>query len=371
MQRDHLRIGFVRRGYSRSGGAESYLKRLARGLHSLGHEAHLITTEEWPEDDDFAGVVRLRGSSPEQFAESVEAERERLRCDVLMSLERVWQCDVMRAGDGVHRVWLRRRNGFVERLRVLLNQKNRSLLRLEESLYKARRAGRVIANSEMVKREIVSSYGYPAERIDVVYNGVPLEQFWSTTEQRARSRSDFGLHADEVAAVFVGSGWERKGLAVAVAAVEKLAQAKLRLLVAGRGNERKYRSARAQFLGEVDDVAGLYRAADIFVLPTAYDPFSNACLEALASGLPVVTTRNNGFSEIIEDGLHGSIVEANAGAVAAALEYWSDAARRHSARAAILERAAQFDILRNVERTLQILVQSASAASTSGKMRKT
>src|SRR5947208_16027404 len=91
----------------------------------------------------------------------------------------------------------------------------------------------------------------------------------------------------------------------------------MRLLVAGRGNEKLYKPTRlrfwreepVQFLGEVSDVMRLYAAADIFILPTIYDPFSNACLEALACGLPVITTRSKGFSEIIEDSVHGSIVD--------------------------------------------------------------
>ncbi|MFL6530692.1 MAG: glycosyltransferase family 4 protein [Chthoniobacterales bacterium] len=369
MHRDHLKIGFVRRGYSRSGGAEAYLKRLGEGLHSLGHEALLITTDEWPDNEwQFGAVTRVRGSTPIEFANAVESAP--VVSDVLMSLERVWRCNVMRAGDGVHRAWLERREGALARLRIAFNPKHRAILRLEESLYARGGAERVIANSEMVKREIATTYSYPAERIDVVRNGVPLDQFRFTPEERERSRKQLGLTSDQIAVLFVGSGWERKGLRFAIAAVEKLKNPKLQLLVAGRGNASAGRGIR--FLGEVADVAALYCAADIFVLPTLYDPFSNACLEALASGLPVITTASNGFSEIIEDGGHGSIVETNADSVAEAIRYWSDEGRRTAARPQILERASQFDISRNVARTLEILVQSAaSAVSTSGKIRKT
>lgn len=365
----HLKIGFVRRGYSRSGGAEAYLKRLGQGLHSLGHEALLITTDEWPESDwSFGTVTRVRGNTPIDFANAVESAP--VVCDVLMSLERVWRCHVMRAGDGVHRAWLERREGALARLRIALNPKHRAILRLEEALYGRGSAERVIANSELVKREITTSYSYPAERIDVVRNGVPLEQFRFTPEERERSREELGLTSNQVAVLFVGSGWERKGLRSAIGAIEKLADAKLQLLVAGRGNASA--GPAVTFLGEVANVAALYRAADIFVLPTLYDPFSNACLEALASGLPVITTAANGFSEIIEDGVHGSIVAPNADSVADAISYWCDEDRRSSARSTILERASEFDISRNVARTLEILVQSAaSAVSTSGKIRKT
>ena len=126
-------------------------------------------------------------------------------------------------------------------------------------------------------------------------------------------------------------------------------------------------------LGAVRDLPALYAAADIFLLPTLYDPFSNACLEALAAGLPVVTTRANGFSEIIEQRVHGSIVDApsNIAQICEALRYWSDASRREAARPAILERAGHFDISVNVERTLAVLTHVAKADAVSGKIRKT
>ncbi len=365
----HLKIGFIRRGYSRSGGAEAYLKRLATGLHSLGHEAQLLTSAEWPEEDwGYGPVRRVPGDSPLQFADALVAARP--ACDLTMSLERVWRCDVMRAGDGVHCVWLERRGGFLRGLRLALNAKHRATIRLEESLYVRRGAGRVIANSEMVRREIIDTYGYPVERIDVVYNGVPLEQFQFVDGERERARAALGLADGEVALLFVGSGWERKGLRFAIEAVTRLKEKSLRLFVAGRGKANA--ADGVTFLGEVTDVRSLYAAADVFVLPTLYDPFSNACLEALAAGLPVITTRANGFSEVIDDGVHGSSIEAgNAEAVAEAIRFWSQGERRAAAKSAIAERAAQFDISRNVARTIEILAQAASAVSTSGKIRKT
>ena len=131
----------------------------------------------------------------------------------------------------------------------------------------------------------------------------------------------------------------------------------MRLLVAGRGPGKFANQPAVQLLGAVRELPGLYAAADIFLLPTLYDPFSNACLEALASGLPVITTRDNGFSEIIEDGVHGSIINhaSETDAIREALLFWSDPERRGAARRTILERAGHFDIAQNVERTLDVL----------------
>jgi UDP-glucose:(heptosyl)LPS alpha-1,3-glucosyltransferase len=370
-----LSIGFVRRGYSRSGGAEAYLTRLAEGVVEAGHDALLITTEAWPDKEwPFGPIHRLPSGSVTEFARDFERIRAQLGCHVLMSLERVWSCDVYRAGDGVHRAWLARRRKFelpLERFVRGLNRKHRDILELEEALLANRGAGRVIVNSQMVKTEIVDLYSYPADKIEIVRNGVPLGQFRFDPKLREQSRDQLKIKPDEIALLFAGSGWERKGLRFAIAAMALCANRKMRLLVAGRGNQRSYKAKRVQFFGEVLDPARIYLAADIFILPTIYDPFSNACLEALAGGLPVITTRSNGFGEIIDDGVHGSIVDfANSVAgLRDAIQFWSDPARRAAVRSTNMQHAAQFDISVNVARTLEILVQAAArAVSTSGKI---
>jgi UDP-glucose:(heptosyl)LPS alpha-1,3-glucosyltransferase len=366
---EKLRIAFVRRGYSHSGGAEAYLKRLARGVIEAGHDAQLITTNEWPEQEwPFGTITRLRARSTIGFASELEQLRAEIRCDALMSLERVLSCDVYRAGDGVHRAWLGRRRKFelpLKRFVRALNRKHRDLLRLEESLLADRNARRVIAASQMVKNEIIDLYGYPADKIDIVRNGVPLDKFRFDPELREKSRDDLKLKPDQIALLFAGSGWQRKGLLFAIEATALCKDRKMRLLVAGRGNQRLYKSKRVKFLGEVADLVRVYAAADIFILPTIYDPFSNACLEALGCGLPVITTRSNGFSEIIEDAVHGSLVD-NAGDLVAlrdALRLWSNPSRRAAARSTNIQRAAQFDISKNVEQTLAILVDVAARKS--------
>ena len=384
MSNGKLTIAFVRRGYSPSGGAEAYLKRLAQGIVDLGHEAQLVATDDWPANEwSFGAVTRLSASSVIGFADELEKLRPEINCDVLMSLERVWRCDVYRAGDGAHQAWLNRRRKFempLQRFVRGVNRKHRDILQLEEALFAKGGAGRVIANSEMVKSEIVDLYRYPAGKIDVVRNGVPLEKFRFDPALRDKSRADLKLKSDEIALLFAGSGWERKGLRFAIEAFELCRGHKLRLLVAGRGDARSYKPKRfftkepVRFLGEVGDLRPIYAAADIFILPSIYDPFSNACLEALASGLPVITTRDNGFSEIIENGVHGSIVDLpnNVSALRDTIRFWSDESRRSSARSINIERVSQFDITNNVTATLKILVQSAASSSSSrGSITKT
>ena len=153
MNSNRLKIGFVRRGYSSSGGAEAYLKRLAKGVCDAGHEAHLFTTNDWPPNEwSFGPITTLAGKTPTQFADAFEQARPKSVCDVIMSLERVWQCDVYRAGDGVHRAWLQRRAHYdnaLKKIKGIFNRKHRSILRLEESLLSHGGAKRVIANSKL------------------------------------------------------------------------------------------------------------------------------------------------------------------------------------------------------------------------------
>ena len=369
----NLSIVFVRRGYSPTGGAEAYLKRLARGVIEAGHDVQLVATNDWPDGEwPFGSITHLRSKSPIEFASELERMRAQFPFDVLFSLERVWSCDVYRAGDGVHRAWLERRRKFelpLKRFVRSLSSKHQDLLRLEQSLFSGSNAKRVIAGSQMVKDEIINLYGYPADKIDIVRNGVPLKKFRFDPELREKSREELNLKPDQIALLFAGSGWERKGLLFAIEAAALRGDRKMRLLVAGRGNARLYKTRRlrfwseepVQFLGEVADMLRVYAAADIFILPTIYDPFSNACLEALACGLPVITTRSNGFSEIIENAVHGSIVD-HAGDLLAlrdAIRLWSDPSRRAAARSTNSQLAAQFDISQNINETLAILCNVA------------
>ena len=370
---NRLNIALVRRGYSPSGGAEAYLKRLAHGMAEAGHEVQLIATDEWPEEQwPFGSVRRLRAKTVIGFADELEQIRPRLRCHVLFSLERVWRCDVYRAGDGVHRAWLARRRRFEIPLKQFVRaagRKHRDLLHLEESLFEKRNAGRVIVASQMVADEVVDFCGYPADKIDLVRNGIPFAKFRFDPDLREKSRAELKLKPDQIALLFAGSGWERKGLLFAIEAMAICKNRKLRLLVAGRGNARPYKTTRflfwredpVRFVGEVADLTPMYTAADIFILPTIYDPFSNACLEALACGLPVITTRSNGFSEIIEDGINGSLIDrpANLTGLRDAIRFWSDSSRRNTARVANIARASQFDISKNVAQTLEILTRAS------------
>ncbi len=355
-----MMIGLARRGYSSTGGAEAFLCRFADALSAAGHASRLYTTSDWPAEAWVAGErIALPGRTPREFADALVARNPRSECDLFFSLERVWACDGYRAGDGVHAAWLQRRTVIEPPWRSKLhrfNPKHRQLLALEFALFAGGGAKKIIVNSQMIAFEIREHYGVSPDRIRLVYNGLPA----AVLQRPLRpARSADG----ELRVLFAGSGWGRKGLAFAICAVDQLPES-LRpvLLVAGRGDQARFpESSRVRYLGPVADMSSQYEAADIFLLPTIYDPFSNACLEALAAGLPVVTTRANGFAEILPADVAGTAVAdpTDVAALAAALEHWADPERRQAAAGAARELASAFTIEKTVAQTIDALTGSA------------
>jgi UDP-glucose:(heptosyl)LPS alpha-1,3-glucosyltransferase len=185
---------------------------------------------------------------------------------------------------------------------------------LERMIFKGHRYRKVLAISELVKSNIMDNYHVPSDDIHVIYNGVDLEKFHPANRAKYRSglRNSYGISESDFVVLFVGSGFERKGLQYLIQAVEALS-APVSVLIVGRGPEKKFRDLRKHqkiiFCGPQRDIERYYAASDIFVFPTIYEPFGNVHLEALASGLPVITTKNSGAAEIIEEGVNGFVVE--------------------------------------------------------------
>lgn len=347
-----MRIGLVRRGYSPAGGAESYLRGFAKAAVAAGHEIVLFASPEWP-DWPFGEKVVLEGKSPRAFSDALERLRPRAQCDCLFSLERVSSCDVYRAGDGVHASWLLRRAQFVsplKRLTFAWNPKHRALLDLEKRAVTGAR--RIIANSWLVKTEIERHYGKEiAGKVSIVHNGIDATRWAHPIVSRETWRAQHGIPHKQRVAVFAGSGWDRKGLRYAIEAAGKLPG--VLLLVAGKGDPPRLSLPNVQFLGPVTDMPSFLHAADAFILPTIYDPFSNACLEALAAGLPVITTQANGFADIIDPTTDGTavVLPNDIPALAKALEFWLAS----HARAERQQHAAAFSSERNLHETLRII----------------
>jgi UDP-glucose:(heptosyl)LPS alpha-1,3-glucosyltransferase len=206
----------------------------------------------------------------------------------------------------------------------------------------------------MVAAEITEWFDVPPERIRVIPNGIGHAL---PVMDKEAAREALGMDKTSFCALFVGTGWDRKGLDLAVKAMDSLAGNPV-LLVAGRGDQQAFRGRSTIFLGPTKNLPAIFAAADVFVLPTYYDPFSNACLEALAAGLPVVTTSANGCSEILVEGKHGSTVPpGNAADLASALDSWRSANREQVAEDC-KQLASEYSLERNTSQTIQVLLQA-------------
>jgi len=322
-----VRIALVRQRYTPFGGAERFIEYALTALERGGAEVTLIA-REWRE----ASARRVLRVDPPYlgnlwrdagFARAARAAWRRERFDLVQSHERIPGCDVYRAGDGVHRQWLEYRLARAsswERLRVRANPYHRYTCWAERRLFEHPRLRAVICNSRMVREDILRHFRVAPEKLHVIHNGVDLQHFHPERRNalRAQARSALGAGPEDALFVFVGSGFERKGLGCAIDALARAGNARLRLAAAGRDRAaarfaERARAAgvgeRLRLLGGVQDVRPLYAAADCFILPTLYDPFPNAALEALAMGVPVIVGRHCGVAELVREGENGWICE--------------------------------------------------------------
>jgi UDP-glucose:(heptosyl)LPS alpha-1,3-glucosyltransferase len=313
-----MKIALIRRRYIPHGGAERYVENLSRRLTAQGHEVHIFS-HSWPETSGAAvhavpmiggpGLLKLWS-----FNRAVKTRVEKQRFDVVQSFEKTWCQDVYRAGEGCHREWLLQRKRYepvLKTLGVKINPFHWLTLALERRLFERSGTRFFIANAQRGKREILSHYKVDPESVRVIYSAVP-ETVLLQREPGLTYKS-----AEKKDLLFVGSGFFRKGLYFLIRALPLVIRERdVHLTVVGRGDEKKAQGLAEKsgvrqhitFVGPVPDVSPYYRTSRVFVLPSIYEPFSNACLEAMAFGLPVVTTEMNGAAEDLFAGVNGFAV---------------------------------------------------------------
>ncbi len=245
------------------------------------------------------------------------AEVVRSGFDVVHTLARTRHADVFRAGGGSHAAYMEQVYRS-PRTRAFLSPRHRVLLRIEEAVFRDPHAI-IQCNARGSAAEIQRRYGVSESRLVTIYNGVDTERFHPERRRSNREEARAALGLEGAAALFAGGGFHRKGLDRAIEGFARAAPDNATLLVAGGDEPAAYRRLalrlgvedRVRFLGRRSDIERLHAASDLFVLPTRYDPFSNACLEAMASGLPVATTRTNGAAELIQHDRNGLILDGN------------------------------------------------------------
>ena len=279
------KLKFIRANKTKHGGAEVYLSRLSEELsnqkveHSLIHSAIPKFLPSWIRVILFNLQVCFGKKN-----------------SIYFSLERISCPDIYRAGDGVHKVFLE-----VEK-KSNLNPLHFVYLYLEKKCFN--NAKKIIANSEMIKNQIIKTYNIESNKIEVIYNGVPIKE----KVDFKLLKDEFNIK-DEKIILYVGSGFKRKGVKEALEVVSKLTSNYKFIIVGKEKKIEEYKQYsidlnienKVIFTGPRDDVDKFYSMSDVFLFPTKYEPFSNVVLEAMVYENVVITTKQNGASEILDE----------------------------------------------------------------------
>lgn len=314
--KNKLKVGLVRLAYSPFGGAETSIEALIKSVQTpeSGIQFHLLTSS-WDSKNKIVSdgmvvhQIRLRGltrcSRYKSFLVGVEHLAREHRWDILQSHERTPNCSVFRAGDGLHASWLARLSAArgLPISYFKIDAYHRLILANELAIAR-NPMPIVVANSNLVRDEFINILGTDPSKIRVIPNVTrSINKSLVSSTQKRLAKLALGLDENAPMILFVGSGFERKGALQLVNAARLLKHAQVVIV----GKDRNVSTLAKQIkkwgiegrvfiTGPEVDVNPYLAAADVFCLPSLYDSFPNAALEALASGVPCVVTEGVGTS---------------------------------------------------------------------------
>jgi len=219
--------------------------------------------------------------------------------NIFFSLDRITCPDIYRAGDGVHKVFIK------EMRKSLFNPLHIVYLYLEKKCFQ--KAKHIIANSNLIKKQIIQTYQINPEKISVIYNGINTEMQDYNSSYKKLS-DEFKINNERIF-LYVGSGFRRKGVKEFLELLSNINYKYQAFIVGNDKNIGKYMKfsmelgidRKVTFTGPREDVNDFYAIADFLILPTHYEPFSNVILEAMLQKTVVFTTKQNGASEILSN----------------------------------------------------------------------
>ncbi len=290
------------------GGAEGFAVSVSRGLALRGHEVHVVA-----EDGNGREGVQFHQARLAECADVVANLAPHITVDWGLHVH----ADLHRLGGGTHREFLRynllgrsQAGLFLKHLEYLLAAKHRKIIRAEKSLCLAPDTY-FLAVSRFAAEQLHRTVSVPGERVRILHNGVSLERFETgkLATYRADTRARLSMQDDTVAFLFVAHNLRLKNFALLERIFRLLSEQipNARLIVLGK-RAPKIRTPCLIYAGETTEPERYYAAADVLLHPTYYDACSNVVLEALAAGLPVVSSNLNGSAELIDHGHNGFVL---------------------------------------------------------------
>jgi len=354
------------------GGSERYCANLARGLVDRGHEVTVIgrsMDEALRQELSFVPVEVPRGPSwraNRMFAQLCGAAADEGAYDVVYGLGRSLGLDVVRVTERLQAHWITvNYPGLLGRWQRW-NPRHSTLIDLERTIYNDASVRRVIVQSSVDARLLSDLYGVASQKQQLIPNGVDLSVFHpEVIRHRRELRQELGIAESELLLVFASMDFAGKGLMTVLEAMAAcrdggVRASSWRLVVLGDGRRSRFERRAQQlgighavwFGGRRPDITRFYGAGDLFVLPTVYEPFPNVNLEAMACGLPVVTSSTAGGVDLVEPGRTGYLVDdpADSRALSACLAQFQ--ALSSSERQAMSEACCQVASARSFSATV-------------------
>ncbi|MDB5100145.1 MAG: hypothetical protein JWM80_4566 [Cyanobacteria bacterium RYN_339] len=343
-----MRIALTVGSFNTLGGIERVTVQLARAYRDLGHDITVFATDWDPAVAEGFELVRVSAPASPAWLRTLRLHRAIDQATAGRKFDFIhaqgtsaMHMDLL-TFHSVHAAWLevsaKQGLGLLKRVYPF----HRAAIAIERHQV-AHHLGLIHACSDEVREEVIKFYGADPARVVSIPWGIDPAFFGEPTPH------------DELTLVLVANEFKRKGLATIIDALGLLADPTLKLVVAGRDDATPYQAqaarlgVRAEFLGHVE-VGPVYRAADLFVMPSTYEGWGLVLGEAMAAGLPVVTSHFPGSDAMVEAGVNGLFVEDPrdpaelARAIATALPHraeWGQAARQSARRydwAAVAER---------------------------------
>ena len=337
------KIYFIRSNRTRYGGAENYLSCLSEVLKKQNINHQVVNSifpkfmPSWLRVILFNLQVCLTKKDKFYF-----------------SLDRITCPDIYRAGDGVHKVFL-----SIEK-KSRTNLLHPIYLFLERKCFN--KAKHIIANSQMVKNDIVSTYKINPKKISVIHNGIEIKKF-NYQKSFDKLSNEFSIKKDQKILLYVGSGFKRKGVKEFLQIISKLRNLDIKAFVIGKEKDIEYYQElslklkiddRVIFTGPREDVDDFYTISDIFLLPTHYEPFSNVVLEAMGFENAVFTTKQNGASEVLDS----SFIMNNPSdfsIISAIEELFNNPSKLENIKKENRAKSEKFSIENNLKKTLEVI----------------
>jgi UDP-glucose:(heptosyl)LPS alpha-1,3-glucosyltransferase len=340
-----------------------------------------IYAEKWDEEGQGIYFHRLKTIPfPKSlrllsFAIRATKEIEKGNYDLTLGVGNTLRADILQPHGGVHWAWFwRSLRAYddpilwtIKFLGRIFSLKQWVSGWIEDAPYRKQKLPKIIAISDMVKQDMMHWYKIPEDQIVVIYNGVDLKRFHPRNRQyRQEIRKQHHL-GDEFLILFVSNNFRMKGLGWlfrAVAQIKKEGHPPLKLLILGRDRQDPYLglakktgiSHEVVFAGFTDHPEKYYGAADLLVHPSFYDACSLTVLEALATGLPVITTEYNGAGDIITNGREGFVIKdfRNFGKLVDNISHFFDEEKWKEASDAARKLAENYSLERNYEEMVRL-----------------